>query len=84
MRQLTLATWCRSGAAGRYGSGGLGWACSVAVGFGFGDAAEGDFETEGAELADMVGDLAADVASALVVVGVEVGIARAGVDSSLW
>jgi hypothetical protein len=33
----------------------------------FGDAAVGDFEAEGAELADVVGDLAADVALALVV-----------------
>jgi hypothetical protein len=77
MRQLTLAIWCRSGPAGRYGSGGLGRACSV--GFGFGGAAEGDFEAEGAELAGVVGDLAADVALALVVVRAEAGIAHAGV-----
>ena len=42
----------------RYGSGGLGLACGVRVWFG--DAAQGDFEAEGAELADVVGDLAAD------------------------
>ena len=44
---------------GRYGSDGLGPTCSVWVRFG--DTAEGDFEAEGAELADVVGDLAADV-----------------------
>src|SRR5208283_4702544 len=55
---------------GRYGSGGLGRGCSVRAGFG--DAAEGDFETEGSELADVVGDLAAGVALALVVVRAEV------------
>jgi hypothetical protein len=41
----------------RYGSGGLGRVCSVRVGFG--DAAEGDLEAEGSELAGMMGDLAA-------------------------
>ena len=61
----------------RYGSGGLGGACLVWIGFGA--AAEGDVEAEGAELADVVGDLAADVALALVVVRAEVLIARAGV-----
>ena len=45
---------------------------------GFRDAAEGDFEAEGAELADVMGDLAADVALALVVVRAEIGIAHAG------
>jgi hypothetical protein len=43
----------------------LGLACPVWAGSG--GAAEGDFESEVAELADMVGDLAADVALALVV-----------------
>jgi hypothetical protein len=46
------------------------------------DAGEGDFEAEGAELADVVGDLAADVALAVVVVGAEVVVAGAGLDSS--
>ena len=40
---------------------------SVWSGFGVGDAGEGDFEAEGAELADVVGDLAADVALVFVV-----------------
>ena len=70
MRQRTLAIWAGQGLRGRYGSGGLGRACSVWVGFG--DAAEGDFEAEGSELADVVGDLAAGVALALVVVRAEV------------
>ncbi len=48
----------------RYGSGGLGLACGVWVWFG--DAAQGDFEAEGAELADVTGDLAADAGLALV------------------
>jgi hypothetical protein len=66
---------------GRYGSGGLGRACSVWVGFG--DAGEGDLEAEGAELADVVGDLTADVALAVVVVRAEVGVAHAGVSQQL-
>ena len=66
-RKMEISWACGSGpwpsgpvrACGRrYGSGGLGRGCSVWVGFG--DAAEGDFEAEGAELADVVGDLAAD------------------------
>ena len=56
------------------GSGGL--ACPVWLGSG--GAAEGDFEAEVAELADVVGDLPADVALALVVVRAEVLIAHAG------
>ena len=44
----------------------------------FGEAAEGDFEAEGAELADVVGDLPADAGLALVVVRAEVLIPRAG------
>jgi hypothetical protein len=48
----TLAIGAGQGLRGRYGSGGLGRACPV--GFGFGDAAEGDLEAEGPELADMV------------------------------
>jgi len=51
--------------------------------FWFGDAAEGDFEAEGAELADVAGDRAADVALALVVVQAEVRIAHAGVGQQL-
>jgi hypothetical protein len=58
-------------------------ACSGGVGFGFGDAAEGDFESEGAELADVVGDLAVDVAAALVVVRAEVLVPHAGVGQQL-
>ena len=46
----------------------------VSSGSGFGAAAEGDLEAEGAELADVVGDLAADVALAFVVVRAEVFI----------
>jgi hypothetical protein len=42
---------------GLYWSGGLGRACSVGVRFG--DAGQGDFEAEGTELADVVGDLTA-------------------------
>ena len=57
----------------------LGWFRGV----GFGDAAEGDFEAEGAELADVVADLAADIAAALVVVRAEVLIAHAGVGQQL-
>jgi hypothetical protein len=56
----------RSGLRGRYGSGGLGRGCPVWAGFG--DAAEGDFEAGGSGLADVVGDLAAGVALAVVVV----------------
>jgi hypothetical protein len=59
----------------------LGRACCVWVGFG--DAAEGDFEAEGAELADVVGDLPADAALAFVVVRAEVLIAHAGVGQQL-
>ena len=66
MRQRTLAIWAGQGLRGWYGSGGLGRACSV--GAGFGDAAEGDFEAEGSELADVAGDLAAHVPLAVVVV----------------
>jgi hypothetical protein len=65
----------------RYGSGGLGRVCSVRVGFG--DAAEGDFEAEGSELADMMGDLAAGVALAIVVVRAEVLISHAGIGQQL-
>jgi len=68
-------------AGGSQGSGVLGRACSVWVGFG--DAAERDFEAEGAEFADVVGDLAADVAPALVVVRAEVDVAHAGVGQQL-
>jgi hypothetical protein len=47
MRQQTLTIGAGQGLRGRYGSGGLDRACSVGVGFG--EAAEGDFEAEGAE-----------------------------------
>ena len=66
---MVFSGWCWSGGLG----GGL------AGGFGFGDTAEGDFEAEGAELADVAGDLAAGVAPAFVVAGAEVGVAGAGV-----
>ena len=50
---------------------------------GFGDAAQGHFEAEGAELADVVSDLPAGVALALVVVSAEVLIPHAGVSQQL-
>src|SRR5262249_61984827 len=50
---------------------------------GFGDAAKGDFEAEGAELADVVRDLAVDVAATFVVVRAEVLIAHAGAGQQL-
>ena len=81
MRQRTLAIGAGQGLRGRYGSGGLGLGLFRRVGFG--DAAEGDFEAEGAELADVVGDLAAGVALALVVVRAEVLISHAGVGQQL-
>ena len=77
MRQRTLAVGAGQGLRGRYGSGGLGGGCSVRGGFG--DAAEGDFEAEGSELADVVRDLAAGVALAVVVVWAEILVAHAGV-----
>src|SRR5262249_30772224 len=66
----------------RPGSGGR-VVCSAWFGVGAGEADEGDFEAEVAELADVVGDLAADAALALVVVRAEVGIAHAGVGQQL-
>src|SRR5215831_10367933 len=48
------------------------------AGVGSGDAAEGDFEAEGAELGDVVRDLAAGAALALVVIRAEVLIPQAG------
>ena len=60
MRQRTLAIGAGQGLPGRYGSGRLG--VSWPGGFGFGAAAEGDFEAEVAEFTDVVGDLAAGVA----------------------
>ena len=77
MRQRTLAIGAGQGLRGRYGSGGLGRVCPV--GFGVGEAAEGDLEAGGSELADVVGDLAAGVALAVVVVRAEVLIPHAGV-----
>jgi hypothetical protein len=59
-------------------SGGGGGACCFAW-LGFGDAAEGDFVAQGAELADELADLAVVVALAFVVVGAEVVVAAAGV-----
>ena len=81
MRQRALAIGAGQGVLGRYGPGCLGRACSV--GFGVGEAAEGDLEAEGAELADVMGDLAADVTLALVVVRAEVLIPHAGVGQQL-
>jgi hypothetical protein len=49
------------------------------VGFGAGDADARDFEPEGSELADVVGDLAAGIDAALVIVRAEVLIAHTGV-----
>jgi len=54
------------------------------VWFGAGGAGEGDLEAEGAELADVVGDLAAGVALAFVVVGAEVLVAAPGRQSRAW
>jgi hypothetical protein len=51
----------------------------VGSGSGFGDAAQGDFEAEGAGLADVVGDLAADAGLALVVIRAEILISHPGV-----
>jgi hypothetical protein len=62
--------------SGGRGAGRLAW-------LGSGDAAEGDFEAEGAELADVVGDLSADAGLAFVVVRAAAGVAGAGLDSSL-
>jgi hypothetical protein len=57
--------------------------CFCSVWFEVGEAAQGHFEAEGAELADVVGDLAAGVALALVVVSAEVLIPHAGVGQQL-
>jgi hypothetical protein len=59
--------------------------CSLTGRFrlGSGDAALGHFEAEGAEPADVVGDLAADIALALVVVRAEVFIPHTGVGQQL-
>jgi hypothetical protein len=45
--------------------------------------AEGDFEAEGFDLADVVGDLAAGLGAALVVVRAEVLVSHAGVGQEL-
>ena len=77
MRQtLTLASW--SGSAGRDGSGGLGVPWPARFWPGSGDGAQGDFEAEGAELADVVCDLPADAGPALVVVRAEILVSHAG------
>src|SRR5579859_278858 len=68
-----LVWWRGLGVGG--GSGGLCLVCRA----GSGDAGEGDFEAEGAEAADVAGDLAADVCAALVVVRAEVLVSHAGV-----
>src|SRR6516162_2887455 len=81
MRQRTVTGGDGQGLRGWYGSGGPGGVCSV--GFGSGDAAEGDLEAEGSELADVVGDLAAHVALALVVIRAEVLVPHAGVGQQL-
>jgi len=59
-------------------SGGLGAGCLAGAGVGFGEPAEGDLEAEGAELADVVGDLPAHAGLAFVAVRAEVLIPRAG------
>jgi hypothetical protein len=75
VRQRALAVGGRAGCvAGFGGAGGL-WLAGLAGG----EATEGDLEAEGAELADVVGDLAADIGAALVVVGAEVLVSQAGV-----
>jgi hypothetical protein len=62
--ERTLAIGAGQGLRGRCGSGGLGRVRSV---WGrFGDAAQGDLKAEGSELADVVGDLAAHIALALI------------------
>ena len=61
------------------GSGGLGVSWFAGVRVSAGDAGEGDFEAEVAELADVVADLPADLAAALVVVRAEIFIPGAGV-----
>ncbi len=81
MRQRTLAIGAGRGLPGRCGSGR--WGVSWPGGFGFGAAAEGDFEAEVAEIANVVGDLAAGVGAAFVVVRAEVGVAHAGVSQQL-
>jgi len=52
------------------------WVGPVPSGSASGDAAEGDLEAEGSELADVVGDLAAHVPLALVVVRAEILISH--------
>ncbi len=59
-------------------SGCLGAVCLAGAGVWFGEAAEGDLEAEGAEPADVVGDLPAHAGLAVVVVGAEVVVAGAG------
>ncbi len=65
----------RPAGRGKVRSGSRGVGCLVV---GCGDAAEGDFEAQGAELADVVGDLPAGAGLAFVVVRSEVGVAGAG------
>ena len=81
MRQRTVAIGAGQGLRG--GMGQAAWAGPCSVWAGFGDAAEGDLEAEGAELADVVGDMAADVALALVVVRAGVLTSHAGVSQQL-
>src|SRR5579859_6936565 len=70
----------RSGSCGRYGSGGVGGFWVV---LGWCGAAEGDFQAEFFKFADVVGDLAAGLGAALVVVRAEVLVAHAGVGQQL-
>src|SRR5262249_34544270 len=73
-RRRSRLIWPAGGVGSGSGGRGACWPCRV----GSGDAAEGDFEAEGAEFADVVSDLAAGVALALVVVGAEVFVSGAG------
>src|SRR5579859_912207 len=70
----------RSGSCGRYGSGGVGGFWVV---LGWCGAAEGDFQAEFLQFADVVGDLAAGLGAALVVAGSEVLVPHAGVGQEL-
>jgi hypothetical protein len=60
------------------------WLLAGWVGIWFGEAAEADFETEGAELADMVGGLSADAGLAFVVLRSEVLVPHAGLALLDW
>jgi hypothetical protein len=67
-------------------TGGMGqaaWVSPVPSGWGSGMRHRGHFEAEGSELADVVSDLPADVALALVIVSAEILIPHAGVGQQL-